>query len=228
MSSVHRNIPLLIAHRGDANNFQENTLEAFLSAFEKGADGVELDIHFHNGEVVVVHDFLFDSDQRYPMLEDILRKISSKGRVEIEVKSFDVNILPPLEKILDNYPEADLELTTSEIPLAIHIKKSFPQIPLGLIIHDFFFQDWMTSDIAWKKLIGWGVMTKSDRLHVPLQTLDQFGQASFVEKLQASEFVVHSHIHNTDDQIEELALLARWGVDQCTFDDITLLESITD
>ena len=49
---------LLIAHRGDTISFKPNTLEAFLSAFDKGADGIELDVHLFRNEIIVVHDFL--------------------------------------------------------------------------------------------------------------------------------------------------------------------------
>jgi len=109
----------LIAHRGD-------TLEAFLSAFEKGADGIELDIHLHNGEIIVVHDYLSDRSKEYPKLKDILEKIHSKGRIEIEIKEFNTKILPPLKVVLNRFPQADLELTTSEIPLSLYIKEDFP------------------------------------------------------------------------------------------------------
>ena len=36
--------PLIIAHRGDGANAPENTIKAFRSAYELGADGIELDV----------------------------------------------------------------------------------------------------------------------------------------------------------------------------------------
>lgn len=46
-----------IAHRGARTDFPENTLAAFARAFERGADGIELDVHAtSDGEVVVHHD----------------------------------------------------------------------------------------------------------------------------------------------------------------------------
>ena len=95
---------LLIAHRGNTNSFRENTLEAFLSAFKMGADGIELDIHLFNGEIVVVHDFLFNQNNKYPKLKDVLREIYSKGRIEIEIKEFDSKILQPLKEVLNKFP----------------------------------------------------------------------------------------------------------------------------
>jgi glycerophosphoryl diester phosphodiesterase len=216
---------LLIAHRGNTISFPENTLTAFLSAFEKGAGGIELDIHLHNGEIIVVHNFLFDRNMAYPKLEDILEKIHSKGRIEIEIKEFATKILPPLKEVLNKFPQADFELATSEIPLSPYIKNSFPRIPLGLIFHDFFFQDWMTQEIVQKKLIGWGKMTKADRLHVSFETLSKFGKGTLVEELHKAGFIVHSHIFDTDMQSQEFSDLSQWKVDQCTFDSIELLKN---
>jgi glycerophosphoryl diester phosphodiesterase len=49
--------PAIIAHRGGSAYAPENTLAAFQSAVEQGADGIELDVHLSaDGEVVVIHD----------------------------------------------------------------------------------------------------------------------------------------------------------------------------
>ena len=49
--------PLIIAHRGDVESAPENTLEAFRSAVERGADGVELDVRLtKDGTAVAMHD----------------------------------------------------------------------------------------------------------------------------------------------------------------------------
>lgn len=48
---------LIIAHRGGADLWPENTLPAFEGAMRAGADGAELDVHItRDGEVVVYHD----------------------------------------------------------------------------------------------------------------------------------------------------------------------------
>ncbi len=52
-----RPLPLIIAHRGDVSNAPENTLPAFRSAYESGADGVELDVRLtRDDQLVVFHD----------------------------------------------------------------------------------------------------------------------------------------------------------------------------
>ncbi len=52
-----RPVPLIIAHRGDVSNAPENTLPAFQSAYDSGADGVELDVRLtRDDRLVVFHD----------------------------------------------------------------------------------------------------------------------------------------------------------------------------
>lgn len=49
--------PIILAHRGDSFHAPENTLPAFSSALQKGADGVELDVKLTaDGHVIVIHD----------------------------------------------------------------------------------------------------------------------------------------------------------------------------
>lgn len=49
--------PLIIAHRGASFNAPENTLAAFQSAVDAGADGVEFDVRLaQDGVPVVIHD----------------------------------------------------------------------------------------------------------------------------------------------------------------------------
>jgi glycerophosphoryl diester phosphodiesterase len=49
--------PLLIAHRGESFDAPENTHAAFDLAWERGCDGIELDVHLSaDGHVVVCHD----------------------------------------------------------------------------------------------------------------------------------------------------------------------------
>jgi glycerophosphoryl diester phosphodiesterase len=47
--------PAIIAHRGSWSHHRENTLEAFVAAYEEGADMVELDVWLSADGVPVVH-----------------------------------------------------------------------------------------------------------------------------------------------------------------------------
>ena len=53
--------PLVIAHRGGAGQWPENTLHAFRNAIESGADALEFDVHAtSDGKLVVIHDATVD------------------------------------------------------------------------------------------------------------------------------------------------------------------------
>ena len=84
---------MLIAHRGDTNHFPENTIAAFSSAFHNGADGIELDVQERAGEMIVVHNYLYDKTKAYPNLEEVLTHFADKGRLEIEIKSLDLKFI---------------------------------------------------------------------------------------------------------------------------------------
>ena len=48
---------LVVACRGDREYFPENTIPAFESAISKGADGIELDVHYTTDKELIVHHF---------------------------------------------------------------------------------------------------------------------------------------------------------------------------
>ncbi len=49
--------PLVIAHRGDARNYPENSLEGVVSAYQMGMTGVEVDVRFtKDGIAILQHD----------------------------------------------------------------------------------------------------------------------------------------------------------------------------
>lgn len=53
--------PVIIAHRGDSAHAPENTLAAFRTAAEHGADAIEFDVKLSaDGQVIVIHDQTVD------------------------------------------------------------------------------------------------------------------------------------------------------------------------
>lgn len=56
ISAQDRKRPQCIAHRGHRAALPENTMEAFVSAIEAGADALEIDVHLtKDGQVVISH-----------------------------------------------------------------------------------------------------------------------------------------------------------------------------
>lgn len=46
----------ILAHRGASKRALENSMEAFRSAISSGCDGIEFDVHFCNGQALIIHD----------------------------------------------------------------------------------------------------------------------------------------------------------------------------
>ena len=99
----------MIAHRGDCAEFPQNTIPAFLSAIEKGAEMVEMDEwRCKSGELVVIHD---------PVVDHVAK--DAKGKVSemtlAELKALDVGVrkgerfkgtqIPTLEEALSVFPK---------------------------------------------------------------------------------------------------------------------------
>jgi glycerophosphoryl diester phosphodiesterase len=91
--NTHVRRPLFIAHRGlffGGSEAPENTIEAAMIAFERGADIIELDVHFSlDLEVVVIHD---SGTQR--TAPDVPNKVVSQTTLE-QLK--EINLFDPIE-----------------------------------------------------------------------------------------------------------------------------------
>ncbi|WP_286271101.1 glycerophosphodiester phosphodiesterase [Thalassotalea hakodatensis] len=102
----------IIAHRGASGEYPENSLLAFEQAIIQGADGIELDVHYHapSNCFVVIHDYFVDKTtqnyghinryslpeltalalgyaQHIPTLTQTLRHIDGRVMVNIEIKT---------------------------------------------------------------------------------------------------------------------------------------------
>ena len=217
--------PLIIAHRGDSHSFPENTMEAFESAFKKGADGIELDIHELDGKLLVVHNYTFDRSKEYLELNDVLEKFAGKGRIEVEVKSIGLGFIGPLQETLSRYPGADIEITTSVAGLISYIRPNFPDFKMGTILPRGEFEPWMAEEgFLVPKIVSLLQLYKSDIVHL----YHDFVTQEVVDAVHALGIKVHSHIHAQPPE-QELALykkLTGLGVDQMTVDDIGIVSLV--
>ncbi len=104
------NKPLVIGHRGAMGHETENTLASIQKALDFGVDMIEIDVfNVKSGETVVFHDvtvnrltngggkiekysyydlkqLTLDGGHRIPMLQDVLKLIDNKVRLNIELK----------------------------------------------------------------------------------------------------------------------------------------------
>ena len=118
------------AHRGYSEYYPENTLEAFVKAYERGFDGAETDVHLtKDGVLVLCHDesidrtsdgtgyiqdmtfeelrqynfsYHFDGYHLIPTLEELLLFIKDKDfMLNIEIKTDHIQYKDIEQKVLD-------------------------------------------------------------------------------------------------------------------------------
>lgn len=220
--------PLLVAHRGDTVNHLENTIEAFTAAFKRGADGIELDVQLHNDTLIVVHNYLFDKSKKYPELAEVLRLFAKKGKLELEVKSLDLDFLPKFKNLIDQYKEADLEITTSVWPIVHYLRQALPTSRLGIIFPLKEFEDWMTEEFVCTKVIKLMRLMDGNDVHLPWVVIKAY--PPIVKVCHDNNFRVHSHIykHAPEDENSIYNEMSNLEIDQCTFDGILLLDGLQD
>lgn len=130
--------PLLISHRGDTKQHQQNTYPAILAAWQAGVDKVEIDIQATTDTIVVFHDKKVGKQRvdelnlktlretagySVPTLAEVLghnRKISYL----LDLKSTDTGFIEKLiEQIkLSRYPATQLSFQSNNIDVLTRIK----------------------------------------------------------------------------------------------------------
>jgi len=93
----------IFAHRGASQYAPENSMAAFMLAYEQGADGIELDVQLSkDGEIVVIHDETINrvsngkgAVRNYTLEE--LRKFSFNNRME----EYENVKIPTLREVLE-------------------------------------------------------------------------------------------------------------------------------
>jgi len=151
--------PFHFAHRGGAYEFEENTLFAFESCYEKGIRGYELDVRMtSDGELVVLHDDSLErthhgtgpvehinaaearkvrsKKQNEPLLflETLLAYLKDKPGmyVEFEMKTSNKDLYPD-SRIADYAVKLHEKVTAFVPPGSTYVFTSFDQRPLKAI-----------------------------------------------------------------------------------------------
>jgi glycerophosphoryl diester phosphodiesterase len=94
--------PLAIAHRGDPVGARENTVAAFVSAVDAGADMVELDLRrTRDGQIVVLHDATLSR------LWGVDRAVDTMDLPEVVAVGSGELSIPTLERVVE---AVDVEL----------------------------------------------------------------------------------------------------------------------
>lgn len=164
----------IIAHRGASHDAPENTRASVNLAWSHGARMVEVDVHLTmDHQIVVAHDEdtkrLFDqnkviskstfkelkelnlkgyrifSDERIPLLSEILNTVPDDAKLVIEIKSSE-DIVPFLKdqlskaEILPN----QIEIISFDFDAVASCKKQMPEYrALWLLDLDYFWPSWL-------------------------------------------------------------------------------------
>jgi glycerophosphoryl diester phosphodiesterase len=145
-----------IGHRGAKREHPENTLAAFKTAFERGADAVELDVHAtRDGVVVVNHDptvgSSFGAQSSKPIAElewKLLSNAATSAKMRIPTLSDVLAIAPAAGTVYVEIKGAGIEAHVAEILVetkvrcAVHsfdhgairrMRELAPNVPRGIL-----------------------------------------------------------------------------------------------
>ncbi len=110
-NAAHNSSALFIAHRGESLFAPENTLEAVNLAWQKNADGIEIDVHLSkDNEIVVIHD---KNTRRTTGVSHLIRNrnLDEIKKLEIKNGSKEDNSLiriPTLKEVMGTVPRGKL------------------------------------------------------------------------------------------------------------------------
>jgi glycerophosphoryl diester phosphodiesterase len=104
----------IVAHRGNASHFPENSIEAIESACTLGAKFIEIDIQFSLDYIpFVIHDP--DLQRTFGDIREVSKTLSS------ELTSVGVPTLYEITKILSNYPDVLLFIEIKSESIDVHL-----------------------------------------------------------------------------------------------------------
>ncbi len=224
----------VIAHRGASAAVQQNTLEAFRTAVEMGADWIELDVrrshddvlvishdaHLDDGRFIVEHDHA-DLPDYVPTLAEALEACEG-ARVNIEIKNEpDDRDYDAQHQISDAtvglalaYRDpGDLLITSFNLDTVKRIRKVDPSLQVGFVTGFDVMQVQMLLDHAVEA--GMHAIIPYDR------TVDR----RFVERAHESGLIVNVWTINDADRMRELIEI---GVDGLITDTPDVARAVVD
>ena len=107
----------IIAHRGASQYAQENSFDAFHIALTHPIAGIEFDVHFINGQAIVIHD---ESMVRTHNIGLSLSDLQQRGLINSDTVLSSFN-----HRLLDDYQKAGLN--TQYGGLIAHLPKDLAQ-----------------------------------------------------------------------------------------------------
>lgn len=219
--------PKIVAHRGDMEHFPENSMAAFRSALDKGADIIEFDVHETiDKQIAVFHDYYLERQSNgsgfigdFTLKElktlDIgswfnpkfsTQKISTfeevlaigKGKI-----GFEIEVKTPTKSFLNNVIEAlgnagqIVNSTITSQHLLLHPLIKQTEPTLA---QGLFFPDkpeWMKSDLAFKHILASLKLASADTAFLHINLMQEKG----IRLLQKAGYQVHISCTEHKDRI---------------------------
>src|SRR3954454_24823402 len=219
---------LVLAHRGANRLAPENTVPAMALAVERGADGVELDVHrTADGALIVRHDAdtpsgpigelgldeLRSAFPDLPTLAEVL-DVCRGTLVNVEVKDPDPRATDDLVALLalrandDSFPD-DVMVSSFDWTVVERVRTLAPQLPTGLL----------SFGVPPDEVLVTATLGGHRAVHPDVWTLVSIDVAAFVDRAHDHDVQVNVWTVNDADQLE---LLRDAGVDAVITDDETL------
>jgi glycerophosphoryl diester phosphodiesterase len=155
--------PERIAHRGAPRELRENTLPSFLRALDRGAEGIELDVHATADGVVVVHHdprlkpdtarpdwggrairevtwpelqrVLYRDGHGIPTLAEVLEAVGDRATVYVEVKQ--PGIEPLVVEALRAAPGTRTAVHAFDHRVASAVRTLAPDVATGVLVEAY-------------------------------------------------------------------------------------------
>lgn len=237
--------PKIIAHCGDQRNAPENTLPAFASAIEKGADAIELDVQMsRDGVLVVHHDYLLGRTEN---AEGILNYYEYQDLRRLDVgywfgEEFEGTQMPQLAEVLQlgrgrisfeidlRHPDPDFLDSVIRVVDKFELQHAveFTSVHVPLLVRlkqlypsakvGLFFasrESWMPETLWQEHLLSWMSLCDAQVAHVKFTDLSQV----LCQQMHSRGWLVHGANLNTAREIGQAVL---YGIDQFSTDDLDL------
>ena len=216
----------VVACRGDRECFPENTIPAFESAISKGADGIELDVHYTKDEKLIIHHFFnlgHTDDGEGIVSEQTLAELRSLDSGSWYGKQFHGTTKPTLSEVFEycqgkirfeiDMKDSSLEFLqrvireVEKFDLVNDVELTTAHYPLlvqakklnpHILTGTFFYEqsEWMPVRIAQKHISDWANLLGIKVVHLNIALITP----DFVDKLHQSGFIVYGS--NLDDEGE--------------------------
>jgi len=224
--------PVIFAHRGASAHAPENTLAAFLLAYEKKADAIELDVKLSaDGVPVVIHDPTVDrttngtgrvadlrlpalkeldagEGQQIPTLDEVFAAVGGKMLINVELTNYKTRndaLVEKVAEVVERHALAEKIIFSSFLPKNLRrAAEILPQTPRGLLALPNIW-GWFARRITFQS-------GDFQALHPHLRDASQ----REIEQVHAQGKRVHVW---TVNEPEDMRRLAEWGVDGIFTDD---------